>query len=98
VRAPESEVVRPSVATRMKQRRHLVGQSVDPTQVGTFVKVAAMARQREIIGVIETAMLLSNDVLNVMDQFTEPLVKPAILATLASPFTDEPPRSGIHCY
>jgi len=82
----------------MKQRHHLVCHRVDPGQVGAFVKVAAMAGQREIVGIIETAMLLRNDVFDVMEQFTMPLVKRTIFATLASPFTDESPRSCIHCY
>jgi hypothetical protein len=51
-----------------------------------------MAGQREIVGIIETAMLLRNDVFDVMEQFTMPLVKRTIFATLASPFTDELPR------
>jgi hypothetical protein len=46
------------------------------------------------VGVVETAVLLSDDVFNVMEQLTVPLVKPAILATLSSPFTDEPSRSA----
>jgi hypothetical protein len=43
-------------------------------------------------------MLLGDDVLNVMEQFTVPLAKPAILTTLSSPLTDEPARSCIHRY
>jgi len=42
--------------------------------------------------------LLGNDVFNVMEQFTVALAKPAILATLAGSFTDEPTRSCIHRY
>jgi hypothetical protein len=56
-----------------------------------------MAGQREIVDIIETAKLLRNDVLDVMEQFTVPLVKRTIFATLASPFTHESPRSCIHC-
>jgi hypothetical protein len=41
-------------------------------------------------------MLPRNNVLDVMNQFAIVLVKPAILASLSSPPTNEPPDSGIH--
>jgi hypothetical protein len=41
-------------------------------------------------------VLPGNYVLDVMYQLAVPLVKPAIFAPLSSPFTDEPPGSGIH--
>lgn len=55
-----------------------------------------MARQRKIIDIVRTAVLPGNHVLDVMGEFAVPLVKLAILASLSSPLTDEPPGSGIH--
>jgi hypothetical protein len=57
-----------------------------------------MASQREIVDVIEPAVLPGNHVLNMIRQFAISLVKPAILASLAGPLTDEPPGPGVHGY
>ena len=55
-----------------------------------------MARQRKVIDIIGTSMLPGNHVLDVMQEFAIVLVKPAILTSIASPLTDEPPGTGIH--
>lgn len=55
-----------------------------------------MASQREIASAIESAMLLCDNVFDVMDQLTVPLVQLAILATVTRACTDKSPRSGIH--
>jgi hypothetical protein len=55
-----------------------------------------MACQRQVIDIIGTAMLPGNHVLYVMQEFAIVLVKPAILTSISSPLTDEPPGSGIH--
>lgn len=86
----------PAVAPRVKKGLHFARQRVDATQVGTFVKVAAVAGQREIVSVIESAVLPGNHVLNMMRQVAISLVKPAILASILCPFADQPPRAGIH--
>ena len=51
--------------------------------------------QRKIIGIIGTAVLPGHNVFDVVQQFAVSLVKPAILASLSGPLTDEPPGSGI---
>jgi hypothetical protein len=43
-------------------------------------------------------VLAGNHMFNVMRELAVPLVKTAILASVSSPFTDEPPGSGIHGY
>lgn len=72
--ALEGKVIGPTVATRMKQVRYFTRDWIDPCEVGTFMKIAAMASQRQIAGVVETAMLFSNDVFDVVKQLTIHLV------------------------
>jgi hypothetical protein len=64
--APEREVVDPLGSPRVKQDLHATRQGVDSTQVGTLVEVAAMASQREILDIIEPAVLPGGHVLNMM--------------------------------
>jgi hypothetical protein len=42
---------------RVKQDLYATRRGVDPTQVGTLVKVVAMASQREIVDIVEPAVL-----------------------------------------
>jgi hypothetical protein len=64
--APERKVGKPLVAPRVKQDLHATRQGVDSTQVGTLVKVAAVASQREIVDIVEPAVLPGNHVLDMM--------------------------------
>jgi hypothetical protein len=80
----------------MKKRCNLTGHRVDPGQIRAFVKVAAMAGKREIVGAIGTAMLTRNDVFDVVEQITVPLAGMAVLAAFASPFADKSAHSCIH--
>jgi hypothetical protein len=82
----------------MKESFHGARGGVDSAQVGAFMQVAAMAREREVFNVIKAAMLPGNYVLNVMRQFAVPLMKSTVLATLSGPVTDETPPSGVHRY
>jgi hypothetical protein len=43
---------KPLVAPRVKQDLNAAREGIDPTQVGTLVKVTAMARQRKIIDIV----------------------------------------------
>jgi hypothetical protein len=51
----------------MKQGDNISAHWIDPGQVGTFVKIAAMASQCEIVSAIGPAVLLRNHMLNVME-------------------------------
>ena len=55
-----------------------------------------MAGQSEIIDLIGATVLARNHMFNVMHEFTVVLVKPAVLANLTGPITNELPGSGIH--
>jgi len=69
----------------MEDGRKLPGQGVDFRQVRPIVQTASVAREREIIDVIGTAMLLRDDVLNMMCEVAVCLRQAAILASFAGP-------------
>ena len=60
------------------------------------MQTAAVACQREIIGIVGAAVLLCRDVLNMMLQAAMFLVQTAISASLAGPLPDKVPRRRIH--
>ena len=60
------------------------------------MQVAAMARQRQIIGAVRTAVLFGDDMFDVMLQLAELLTQAAVLATLVGTATDEGPLRLIH--
>jgi hypothetical protein len=86
----------PPVAARVKEGLHTARQGINSAQIRALVEVTAVACERKVINIVGTAMLPGNHVLDVMDELAIVLVKAAILASLASPFTDELPGSGIH--
>ena len=61
-------------------------------QIRAFVQIAAVARQREIIGIVRAPVLLRRDVFNMMLKAGLFLVQTAIFATPAGPQPDEVPR------
>ena len=67
----------------MKDSRHLPSLRVDSCQVRAFVQIAAVASQRQIIGIIGAAVLLCRDVFNMMPQAAMFLVQTTIFATTA---------------
>ena len=69
----------------MKEAHNLFSPGIDSSQVRTFVEVAAVACQREIIRIIGAAMLFRHNVLNMVNEFAVLLVRPAVLAMLAGP-------------
>ena len=91
-------MVGPTVVTRMKQRSYLTRHWIDPCQIWPLVKIAAMARQRQIPRVVHAAMLLRNDVFNVVEQLTILLRQPAIFAPRSGPLANESSRFSIHRY
>jgi hypothetical protein len=80
----------------VKQNLHVARHRVNPTQVWTFVQIAAMASKREIFDIIAAAVLTSDYVLDLMRHRAMLLVKLALLATTSGPVTDKQPDCGIH--
>src|SRR5262249_53294290 len=74
----------------------LAGLWVNSGQVRALPQIAAMARERQVIVFIGAAMLLCNDVLDVMPQFAVDLAQAAIFAPLAGTAADEIPSGCIH--
>ena len=54
----------PAVATRVKQWSDPAGIWIDSSQVSPLVEIAFGTRKREIIGVVGSAVLARNDMLN----------------------------------
>jgi hypothetical protein len=77
------EVLRPKVTARMKQFGQLAGLRIVASNVGTFVKVAIDAREREVVWLVGPTMLLWPNVLDVQGgQGRLVLVQPAVLAAV----------------
>ena len=81
----------------MKQNFYLARNWVDSTQVRSFVQIAAMASECEILDIIAAAVLTSDYVLDLMRYHATLLAKPAVLATISGPVTYKQPDSGSHC-
>jgi hypothetical protein len=60
------------------------------------MKIASMAREGEVLRVIGTAMLLCDDVLNVLREVAVLLTEQAILAAIPRPSSDEVARGRVH--
>jgi hypothetical protein len=95
VGASHREVIGPSIAARMKQQLHAGCKRVDSAEIRPFAQIAVMACQREISGVVRTAMLPRNDVFDVMRDFAMLLVEQAVFATVSRSLANEAPGSGV---
>src|SRR5262245_49499317 len=89
-------MVRPPTLSRMKQARELMRLGVDSSQVWTFMKVAAVACERQIFHVIGSAVLFGDDVLDVMRQFAVLLSQMAVFAAFVSTTMHELACCRIH--
>jgi hypothetical protein len=96
LRAVESKVVGPPVASRVEEVRDLAGLSIDPGQIWPLVEVATLTCERQIVGVIGAAVLLRDDVLHMMCQGAMLLSQAAILTPITSPAWNEVPRRRVH--
>lgn len=71
----------------MKQRGDLIGFAVDTRQVRALVQIAAVAGQREIVGLVIPAVLFGTDMFDVEWNRMGLLGKLAVLAPLIGPVT-----------
>jgi hypothetical protein len=92
----EDEVIGPLIASRMKEADNLPRLGINPGQIRTLTEITAVARERQVIGIVGSAVLLRDDVLDVMPQFAMCLAQAAVFAPLASPAADEVPRGRVH--
>jgi len=80
----EGKVFGPAIAPRVKELSHLPCLRVDSGQIRALMKVAAVTCESEIIYFIRSAVLLRDDVLDVVPQLTMFLAQLTIFATLVS--------------
>src|SRR5262249_55217536 len=78
----------PIVLTRVKERCELAGVRVDARKIWTFECVAPCAGQGEVIGLVASAMLLGDDVFDVVSELDLFLAEETILATVAGTRSD----------
>ena len=87
----------PAVAPWVKERYNFTAGRVDSGQVWSLVEIAPVACQRQIAIIVGPAMLLGNDMFNVVCESTVLLTEQAIFAAFACPAADKFPCGGIHC-
>jgi hypothetical protein len=92
----EAKMVVPVVTSGMKQLDYLFGVGINARDVGSLVKITAMARKCEVANFVRAAMLFGDNVFDVVCQFGVLLWQPAILTTIICPLSDKVARSGIH--
>jgi hypothetical protein len=93
----DAEVTPPPLAPQVEQGCQFARYWVDAREIRSLVAIAMMARKRKIIGMVATAMLPGNDVLDVKpeERFVF-LMEAAIFAAMARTGPDELPCGGIH--
>lgn len=82
----------------MKEPYDLIGLGIDSCQVGAFAQIAAVACQCQVVRIVRAAVLLCNDVLDVMRELAVLLVQATIFTPLVGPTADEVTRWHIHRY
>ena len=87
LQALDTEVIVPGLHARVEKRGDLSGLIIDACQIGSFVKAASVAGQREIGGIIASIVLAGTNVIDVKRserriRLTEPTILTAIFCTL----------------
>jgi len=91
------KMVRPRVTARMKKPGDFTCIRVEPGNVWAFEPIAVRAREREIFFYCLSAMLLSEDMVDLKRQRESELGNQAVLATIAPASPDLPDEFPIHC-
>jgi hypothetical protein len=80
----------------MEKSGDLAGLRVDSGQIRTFVQIAAVACKRQIFDVVRAAVLLRDDVLDMMPEFGVLLSQTTVFALVAGSTPNEVPRGCVH--
>jgi hypothetical protein len=80
----------------MEQRRDFSANGVDTRQVRALPEITAMASQRQVLGFVGAAVLLRDNMLDVVRQLAVLLSKLAILTTIIRATPYEVARGDIH--
>ena len=92
-----AKMMGPQMTSRMIESDDLLSLGINSSEIGAFMKVARMARERQVSRVIAAPMLFGNDMLSVICGEGGPLLwKVTIFTTIFRPCTDEVTCCGIH--
>jgi hypothetical protein len=81
----------------MKQPDERAAFRIKSTQVRTLVRIAVVAGESEVFAVVPSAMLSSNDVLDVIgEERLHALRKATVFAAMIGTFTDGLPEPLVH--
>jgi len=80
----------------VKKRDDLARCWIDACEVRAFPKVAAMTRQRKVLGNVAPSVLLRENMLDVMREVAVFLPQQAILAAVMGAFPHKSAGDGIH--
>jgi hypothetical protein len=87
----------PPVLPRMKQPDERAAFRIKSTQVRTLVLIAVVAGESEVFAVVPSALLSSNDVLDVIgEERLRAVRKAAVFAAMIGTFTDGLPEPLVH--
>ena len=82
---------------RMKEPDERAAFRVKSAQVRSLVRIAVVAGESEVSAVVSSAMLASDDVLNVIgEEWLSVLRQAAVSATITGSFTDSLPEPLVH--
>src|SRR5690348_1384553 len=96
IRIPRSRVLIPLLAPRVEDGHNLTTDWVHACEIRALAEIAAVAGQREIVNVVAPAMLLGNEMLDVVRQSAVLLAQQAILTTVVRSSPDKVPCGGIY--
>jgi len=91
------KVLIPPILPRMKQPDERAAFRIRSTQVRTLVRIAVIAGESEVFAVVPSAMLSSNDVLDVIgEERLRALREATVFAAMIGTFTDGLPEPLVH--
>jgi hypothetical protein len=91
------EVLIPLVLPRMKEPDERAAFRVKSAQVRSLVRIAVVAGESEVSAVVSSAMLASDDVLDVIgEEWLRVLRQAAVFAAITGSFTDSLPEPLVH--
>jgi len=94
--ALKQEVLGPLVTSGVKERDNLTADWIHACEIRALLEIAAVAGQRKIVDVVTPAVLLGNDMLDVVGELAMLLAQQAILATVVRSPSNEVLHASVH--
>ena len=88
----------PNIGSRVEQPGEYFRLRIDPRNIGTLVAVAVNTRQRQVVQLVCTAMLSSNDVIGLKGCRMRGRMQLAVFAAIRRAMTYEPDGFRVHFY